>query len=748
MQFHFINWQLILSVKVILFISSFSNQSIAQENELKNLRAKLQKMTEFANQQKKLADIRQHALLLQRADEFWTQGNIIAARQRLESTLKRLRGFEYGHLQSKFEGDHQQLNAGKFVGSKSIAVSQDGKYIVTTGVSFDKKIRVWDGKTCKLLKTLQGNGNFIEDVAIASNGDFFASCGIRGKIIIWDMKTWRPRKTIDAHFNNQVLSIDICPDDERLVSTGKSGKVRVWRISDGKQLLEFDKHDGAYLRCCAFSPDGKLVATGGRKILIWDSRSGKIRQEIEPSPAGIFTQSVAFSPDGKRIACGLWDARQQAQLWDIETGKKVCSFPSAKKRVNGVCFSPNGKQVAIACEDYLVHLCDAQSGKLIKAFKGHNHFVYDVKFSPRGDKIMSAGRFSTVVFKINAKPWPLSLRSTTVTSFSADAKWICKSNRTGVQLVELASGEETRSFACTNLISYALSPDNKILATSSSDRTITIWDIRSSKKIRSLKSPLQPARHLIFSPEGLQLVSIANQNMLVAWDVKTGKKKYFKRCEKKILSDKSFGFSPDNTKAFYSVGNEVSIIDAMTGKQIMQLEKPPTRSPSAPTMSFSPDGTMIMAGFMHPWGPGEAAVVWDLNTGKRKFIVKGSTGSYGGHPKWGPAGQEIMVKIQDRKLGQVIQVWNVSSQRLVATLDSLDSISDLAFFPNGKRAAVAGRDSIRIFDLPTGELIYSLSHPGIKSLDVSSDGNYIQSRSGSSKSQSINVWRQRQAQQF
>jgi WD40 repeat protein len=71
----------------------------------------------------------------------------------------------------------------------------------------------------------------------------------------------------------------------------------------------------------AFSPDGKLLATGGGDgwVMMWDLGTGKQARVLGNHQGPAF--SVAFSPDGKRLVSGGED--RKITLWNVETGEIV-----------------------------------------------------------------------------------------------------------------------------------------------------------------------------------------------------------------------------------------------------------------------------------------------------------------------------------------------------------------------------------------------------------------------------------------
>ena len=94
----------------------------------------------------------------------------------------------------------------------------------------------------------------------------------------------------------------------------------------------------------ALSPDGKSAAAccmNEKVVRLVDVDTGQVVRDVPG-----FAHGVSFSPDGKLLLTG--GADMLARLWDVATGRELHVFRGHRNWVSAVSFSPDGRRLLTA----------------------------------------------------------------------------------------------------------------------------------------------------------------------------------------------------------------------------------------------------------------------------------------------------------------------------------------------------------------------------------------------------------------
>jgi uncharacterized caspase-like protein len=167
-----------------------------------------------------------------------------------------------------------------------------------------------------------------------------------------------------------VHALAFSPDGRLLVSGGHDHLVRLWSTATGAQVRVFTGHSDD-VSAVVFSRDGQTLASSGvyQQVILWDVQTGAQLRTLPTfqGAASFRVDALAFSPDGKSLVAGvvpMVSAVGGALLWDLANSATPQRLSGATS-IGSVAFSADGAIVAGGSEDSTIRLWERRSGRLL-----------------------------------------------------------------------------------------------------------------------------------------------------------------------------------------------------------------------------------------------------------------------------------------------------------------------------------------------------------------------------------------------
>jgi WD40 repeat protein len=286
------------------------------------------------------------------------------------------------------------------------------------------------GQQPKPTLDIEAHAKTVLSLAFSQDGRWLASGSVDNHARVFDVSTGDELHDFDTHY--AVTGISFTPDKSVLASVGWGGQL--WDLKKDIRLHHYESHTG-FATCAELTPDGAYLVSGSQDahVKICDVKS---RTELRGMQHGEPINCLKVARDGRSVAVG---SDRFVKIYAVPSGELLKTIRT--RAVMAVAFSPDGRKVVTAHTDKFVRTWDAADTGFLKEDSQHTDRALSVAWSPDGKLIASVGSDRRVIIR------------------------------------DAATFEVLRKFKAHDAEIYVVSfsPDSRLLATGAMDGRVRLW---------------------------------------------------------------------------------------------------------------------------------------------------------------------------------------------------------------------------------------------------------------------------------
>lgn len=493
-----------------------------------------------------------------------------------------------------------------------LAFSPNGKVLASAGSK--GVIELWSVKYGHSIRQIKGHRSKLSSVSFSPDGRHLTSCDAEGIMKLWKVDTenihppedesaeneplfseWQLLKdgSLYSIYNLKSSSVNFSPDG-KLFATKKfnSSSVLIWNALSGEFLYSLTSCKGK-VDSFSFSPVGNLITIAdSEKFTIYSTKTGKEVQRFNyPHHSSHLPTAIDYSPDGRYFVSDV--PGDGVSIRSAKTGNQIRKIDIRAAGYPSIKYSPDGMTLASAGNVSLV-LSSAVTGKEIQKIRdyyGHLSNTINFDFSPDGRFIALMCHENIIkLVPIDSSEEEIQIKMevpiVSPIRFNPDGEsvYVCDS-KFRIHQVSVPSGEILQTYKGhkDRISSVDVSPDGKLLVSTSYDSTVKIW----------ATNPKDKPSHVDYTQdsESFDLSAIEPSDSFNGWSYETD--------SPSLINQKAFAqaslpvFSPDGI--YIAINTSSNIITLLSSDNLEYLRYYNVDIRYIKSLDFSPDGKTLYA---------------------------------------------------------------------------------------------------------------------------------------------------------
>lgn len=338
--------------------------------------------------------------------------------------------------------------------------------------------------------TIPGHSEAVISLQFSPNGRYLASGSGDTTVRFWDVNTETPHFTCKAH-KNWILAIAWSPDGTKLASGCKNSEVCVWDPATGNQLGKTMKGHKQWITCLQWEP-------------------------------------LHTNPECRKLASSSKDGN--IRIWDTILCQTLITLSGHLQSVTCIRWGGEGLLYS-SSQDRTIKVWRTEDGTMCRTLQGHGHWVNTMALNT--DYVIRTGAYDPAASKADQNRTKdkeelkkLALERYQKLKGSEVERLVSGSDDFTLFLwtPSVAKKEITRMTGHQALINEVkFSPDGRLIASGSFDKSIKVWDGQTGKFLAALRGHVSSVYQVSWSADSRLLCTGSSDSTLKVWDMKMKK---------------------------------------------------------------------------------------------------------------------------------------------------------------------------------------------------------------------------------